>query len=142
MVVVPRRDRIDGDVAGIEHGPVQAVEQRPRAARDQHRLDRVVEAEVPAVIALRRFAQRDHTVGRRVIGLACGQRLPHAVGELARRAKLLRREVADGQIADALPAAIIARTSGAMRNISEPFMPKARLATRAAARNRCRGPVL
>ena len=62
VVVVPRRHRIDGGVARIEHGAVRPVEQRPRAARDQHRLDRVGQAEVLRVDSERppRAARRRH----------------------------------------------------------------------------------
>ena len=51
VVVVPRRHRVDRHVARIEHRAVRPVEQRPRAARDQHRLDRVLQPEVLRVVS-------------------------------------------------------------------------------------------
>ncbi len=41
VVVVPRGHRVDHLVAGVEHAAVGGVQDRPRAAGDQHRLERV-----------------------------------------------------------------------------------------------------
>ena len=100
VVVVPRRHRVDRRVAGIEHGAVRTVEQRPRAAGDQHRLDRVREPEVLRVEARDRLAQADDAVRGRIVRLPGGQRRAHAVQQRGRRGKLGRVEVADRQVAD------------------------------------------
>ena len=85
VVVVPRRHRVDRHVAGVEHRAVRTVEQRARAAGDQHRLDRVREAQPLGVVARHRLAKPEHAVGGRVVGLAGGQRRPHPVQQRSRQ---------------------------------------------------------
>ena len=57
VVVVPRRHRVHGDVARIDQRAVRAVEQRPGAAGDEHRFDRVFQPELALVEAHERLAQ-------------------------------------------------------------------------------------
>ena len=67
VVVVPRRHRIRDRFAGIDQRAIGGVDERARAARDEHRLHRVLESELAPVEARHRLAQLEHAVRRRIV---------------------------------------------------------------------------
>jgi hypothetical protein len=102
VVVVPRRDRVHDGVPGLAHGPVRAVQQRPRAAGHEDRREREVEALRARQEPLDRRAELGEPVGRRVVGLPLGVGRGDGGLEPGRDAELGRREVAHRQVHDRL----------------------------------------
>ena len=76
VVVVPRRHRVDRDVARLEERAVRAVEERPGAGRDHDGLDGVGEPELARVELHDLLAQRQDALGRRVVRLTRRRALP------------------------------------------------------------------
>jgi hypothetical protein len=99
---VPARHREDDALAGIAEAAHRRVDRRPRAARDEHGLDRIGEAQLARVGLRDPLAQPRQAVRLRVVRLAARdrrlQRLAQAVGDR----ELARAEVADRQVADGL----------------------------------------
>ena len=103
VVVVPARHRVDHPVAGIAQGAEDAVDDRPGAAGDEHRLDRVAQAQLALVEPCHGLAQLGDAVRRGVVGLPALQRGASGIGEPGRDREVPGIEVPHREVADGPP---------------------------------------